>query len=621
MKTYYLKVRDKFINVVRNGTKKHEYRLASSERKQIRVGDNLVLISNQDKNKFVRTTIKSVTYYKGWEEALKNNWEQDFKKLFSTFEEALKECYKFYSKSEVDVYGIVVFEIEPILINYCNDTILLDTNIIIKRESSNNASFEVSKLFNWFDKKSVRKFVHPLCKKEIASYKDEEVKKIMLTKLNSYEILPTFPVSTDYLFDKVTSLFSNDINGQIDNSLLKEVYNDNVGLLVTDDNLILKKSEELYIRDKVLSSAELLEKFETMFPQNIEYKMLAVKLKRFEEVNLENSFFDTLREDYEGQKFDQWFKKKGVEKAYVFEDKEGELKGFLYLKLEAENEADYLTITPILSPKKRLKIGTFKIESSGIRLGERFLKIIFDNAIQNNVEEIYVTLFEHKRDEVKQLKSLMELWGFTKHGYKNKNGELVLVKSLKDYDASKSPKFNYPVIDINPNKFFLPIMAKYHTDLFPDKILKSEDMHLYEDNLAHRYAIEKIYLSGAYDIKAKPGDIVLIYRMSDSINKHYSSVVTGLAIVQEIISTNNIDECISFCKNRSIFKENEIRNIYKKHNIVVKLLDFIPFKRTVTLSKLRELNICDHLSGPRPFTQITNEQYEKIYNLGMEATK
>ena len=39
---------------------------------------------------------------------------------------------------------------------------------------------------------------------------------------------------------------------------------------------------------------------------------------------------------------------------------------------------------------RRLKVGTFKVESTGFRLGERFVKIIFDNALQRNVDEIYV---------------------------------------------------------------------------------------------------------------------------------------------------------------------------------------------------------------------------------------
>ena len=617
MKTYYLKIREKFISEVIAGNKKHEYRLASPERIGIKVGDTLVLISNQDKRVFVKTTVKAVRIYKGWREALQDNWQQDFKNLYSSLDEALHECYKFYPKDEVDKYGIVSFEIEPLTVDYCNCSILLDTNIVIKRESNVGVSFEVAKLFNWFGKQNITTFVHPLTKEELSGYKDEAVRNAVLTKINSYNILPSFQTSTDLLYESVIARHSNDKNGQVDNALLLEVYNDNVGLLLSDDNLILRKAEELYIRDRVLTSAELLAYFEKCYPQNIEYEMLAVKLRRFDEVDLNSEFFDTLREDYEGREFDNWFKRKGSEKAYIFEER-GVLKGFLYVKVEMPNEPDYLKIEPVLSPKKRLKVGTFKIERTGFRLGERFLKIIFDNARNNGVEEIYVTLFEDKRENVKALQQLMEQWGFKKHGYKKDNGELVLVKSMEEYDCEKEPKFNYPLIADSASYFFLPIFPKYHTDLFPDMILKNENMHLYQENKAHRYAIEKIYLTGSWDIKAKPGDVVLIYRTGERWPKRNSSVVSGMAIIQDIVKTGSVEECIEICKNRSIFSEAEIVQEHATRPTVVKLLDYIPFRNKVKLYQLYDNGIVPDGSGPRSFESLSKEEYEIIYKIGME---
>lgn len=77
MKTYYLKIREKFISEICAGIKKHEYRLASPERLQAKVGDTLVLISNQNKKIFIKTTIKAVRIYKSWKEALQDNWQED----------------------------------------------------------------------------------------------------------------------------------------------------------------------------------------------------------------------------------------------------------------------------------------------------------------------------------------------------------------------------------------------------------------------------------------------------------------------------------------------------------------------------------------------------------------
>lgn len=617
MKTFYLKIREKFISEIKNNRKKHEYRLATPERLSIKVGDLLVLISNQDRKNFVKTSVQSIKRYKDWESAISENWK-DFENLYSFIEEALKDCYKFYTKNEVENFGIVVFEIEQFQTKYEDIDILLDTNIIIKRESSNNASFEIASLFNWFGKKNITTYIHSETKKELSKYSDEKIKQNMLTKLNSYNELPKFEFVEDEYFIQTISRYSQDPNGLIDNMLLREIYDNNVKFLLTDDNLMLRKAEDLYIRDRVITSSELLKYFESSNPKNVEYKMLAVKLKDFSEIDLNSSFFDTLREDYEGIKFDNWFKKKAKqkEKAYVFEDEEG-LKGFLYLKLEDETE-DYSHISPILLPNKRLKIGTFKIERTGFRLGERFLKIIFDNARKLNVNEVYVTLFEDKRDGVKHLKTIMEEWGFVKYGLNIKNGETILVKSLTNYNDKQTPKFNFPLIKANTNKFILPILPQYHTDLFPDLILKNENMHLYEENKAHRYALEKIYLSGAFDITAKPGDLILIYRNGERYPKKYSSVITGVAIVQSIVKTKTIQDCLDLCKNRSIFTEEEIKKNHTRYPTVVKLLDYMSFKNNITLNQLYQNKIIAENSGPRPFTQINNEQFKTIFKLGME---
>lgn len=620
LKTYYLKIRSKFLASISNGTKKHEYRLATDDRKQIKIGDTLVLISNISRRDFVRVSVKNVTIYPDWKEALCDNWEQDFKDIYTSLDNALIECNRFYSRDEVRTYGIICFEVTLIQLDYKNASILLDTNVIIKRESANNVSFETASLFKWFDRKNITKYIHPFAKRELERYADDRIKQNMLIKLEAYAELPILDSGIDDYFNSVISKYPQNENGNVDNALLKEVYNANVDLLLTDDTLMLKKAEELYIRDKVLSSTELLKVFETTYPQNIEYKMLSVKLKPIAEVDLNSKFFDTLREDYEGAKFDDWFKKKAFQKesAYVFEDKGG-LKGFLYLKVEDADEVDYLKITPNLTPKRRLKVGTFKIQRTGFRLGERFLRIIFDNARKWNVEEIYVTLFENKRDEVKALRKLMMEWGFVHWGYK-RNGEEVLVKNIADYQSGKSPKYNYPLIKANAKHYFLPIYPEYHTDLFPDNILSNEDMSLYSENRGHRYAIEKMYLSAAFDIHAEPSDLVLIYRIGERNSyKNYTSVVTGIAIIEDIIKTKTVDERIQICKDKSIFTETQIKSFKNKYPLVVKLLDYTPFRYKVTLKQLRDLEIVDRASGPRPFTIITDEQYNDILKLGMDG--
>lgn len=61
-----------------------------------------------------------------------------------------------------------------------------------------------------------------------------------------------------------------------------------------------------------------------------------MEIRKFLSVNLADTFFDSLKEDY--PKFEEWFWKKSVqgEEAIVQYDEEGHLQGFLYTKDESQ---------------------------------------------------------------------------------------------------------------------------------------------------------------------------------------------------------------------------------------------------------------------------------------------
>ena len=59
------------------------------------------------------------------------------------------------------------------------------------------------------------------------------------------------------------------------------------------------------------------------------------------------------------------------------------------------------------------------------------LKLFFDNALQRNVDEIYVTLYTD-REELSALAALLKRWGFTEYGVKIGNGKEEQVFSKKD---------------------------------------------------------------------------------------------------------------------------------------------------------------------------------------------
>ena len=270
----------------------------------------------------------------------------------------------------------------------------MDTNVIINREASYVRHEDVGKLFYWLDKLNYGKFIHPITVEEINNHKDSDVKKTFSVKLDSYELLKTEPPEHELIKTVCTPRDSsqNDIN---DTKLLNQLINNRVDFLITEDKKLYEKSKLINVNRKVFTIESFLEKVVSENPDLIDYKTLSTKKDYFGNVNLQDTFFDSFREDYVG--FDDWFNKKSNELSYVCLDKDKTL-AFLYIKKEDDDE-DYSNIFPIFSKKKRLKIGTFKVALNGYRLGERFLKIIFDNAISQKVDEIYVTIFNKSQEQ------------------------------------------------------------------------------------------------------------------------------------------------------------------------------------------------------------------------------
>lgn len=484
--------------------------------------------------------------------------------------------------------------------------VLLDTNIIIHRETARVINEDIGKLFGWIDRLGYQKVVHPLSQEEINQYKNPDIVKSFNTKLDSYYLLRTLAPDTP----SIQKIRLKDVtrNDEIDTSLLNELHNDRVEYLITEDRGIHQKSKILGINNRVFTIDAFLEKVYAENPALVDYKVLAVKKDHFGNINLEDNFFETLKTDYDG--FEAWFNKKSDEIAYICHEG-NQLTAFLYVKVEDERE-NYRDITPTFESKKRLKVGTFKVTANGFKLGERFLKIIFDNALQYNVDEIYVTIFDHTEDQ-RRLIGLLYDWGFEFHGFKNAT-EHVLIKNFRPLPNHIEPKKTYPFIDENRRYFLNPIWPDYHTELFPDSILKTESPENFEENEPHRNAIQKVYISRSIYRDLKAGDIIIFYRTGG----YYQSVITTIGVVDSTVhNIENETKFISLCRKRSVFDDAELKKWwnYNPSNrpFIINFLYLYSFPVRLNLARLIELGIIrDKDSAPRGFVRIPKEHFALI---------
>lgn len=491
---------------------------------------------------------------------------------------------------------------------------LLDTNILIHREASKVVNEEIGILFNWLDKLHYEKCIHPLSLAELKKYSDAEVVKTFQAKLQNYVTLKTEAPEVP----EISEIRKNDHteNDRIDTSLLKELFNKRVDCLITEDRKIHEKARELRISDSVFTIDDFLEKVTAENPDLSEYKVLAVKKEYFGNININDPFFYSFKEDYVG--FEEWFNRKADEVAYICQSEAGNILAFLYVKKETESE-NYGDIEPVFTPKVRLKIGTFKVNSNGYKLGERFLKIVFDNALINKVDEVYVTLF-HKREEHERLIGLLEDWGFEYHGIKKSSSgtEEVFIKNFRPVPDKKFPKKTYPFISKDRGFFMVSIYPKYHTELLPDSILNTESPEDFVENEPYRNAIQKVYVSRSIYRDLRPGDIVLFYRTGG----YYKGVMTTIGIVESVIDgIRDEAEFIRLCRKRSVFSDEELSKQWN-HRIskpfIVNFLYLYSFPKRLNMKALIELGvIADINSAPRGFEQIDVDQFETI----MEESK
>lgn len=342
------------------------------------------------------------------------------------------------------------------------------------------------------------------------------------------------------------------------------------------------------------------------------------KWVKFANVNLDDPFFDSLKADY--AEFCDWYSRKissGAE-ALVAKDDVG-ITAFLYLKEECE---EIQLVNQVIPAKKRVKIGTFKLDSrlKGVRQGEGTLGVALWRWQKLKVEEIYVTVFP-KHDV---LISLFEKFGFTCIG-SNIRGEFVYIKSRFNLDFT-TPLTAFPFIKTGFKKaYMLPINDEYHDKLFPYSQLQRNNLEVEE--IAAGNGISKIFIgfpsSSVSYIEGKP---ILVYRIykGKEFAAGYASCVTSFCSITSITKVREggiykmeFEEFVEKAGNKTVFSEDELRGFYyNKNNIILIGLVYNGYfgkGKNVIYNWMKSNGLFDYY----PYqNQYTEEELIKVLNKG-----
>ena len=488
-----------------------------------------------------------------------------------------------------------------------NKRILFDTNIVIQREDPKVLSpdfIELNKIINDLNYKI---FIHPLSIADINRDKNEERKAISLSKIATYSNIEKYPdYSQDEAFKSQLKTESKE-NDSIDNALIYAVYKNAVDLLITEDKGILNKAKNLNLQNKILNITDSIIKLS----QDISLQQIPLlscfKIDKGWNIDLSDTIFDSLKQEYSD--FSDWWQRsvcRTLRNVYVYysrnDPNRNKIKAILIMK---EEEKEIIDSEPPIILENVLKICLFKVDVStrGMKLGERLLKMAFEQATIKNISKLYLTHYTTPNED--KLIELIQTYGFYFLA-KKKNGEEVYYKEIK---PNKSIKITSREEAININtqyfpsfyngeqvsKYILPIQPHFFDRLFPDykRPTQETSIQLQLDIGINKYtsegfSIQKAYICNTPVHTMQNGDIVLFYRTED-----YKEILTLGVIEKVYYDIDDADSIYKIIKRRTVYSIDEIKKICEKRNkpVIILFKHNLNFKKEVSYDFLRKNDI------------------------------
>ena len=481
--------------------------------------------------------------------------------------------------------------------------ILLDTNILIPLEDTSRIlDDDLSKIKLLCSKYGYNLYIHPLQIEDIKRDKNTVRREIVLSRLKQYQEIENPPKLTEEFLSEL-QWGQKDDNDRIDNNLLFSLYRNAVSILVSNDEGIHKKAKKSNLQEKIFRTKQFLAFLEKQEKKPKEISVGVENLFLYE-LDVNNTFFDSLRETYDG--FNEWFKEKCGERRKCWCIKENSKILAICIYKDEKNETIADNGEPLIG--KILKLCTFKVapEFRGRKSGERLLYIAFKYAVENNFDWIYL----HTRgEEQESLIGLCEEYGFFNYGkYKNDD---VLLKSMKhEQNVNLSPLeyslkyYPFYMDDVSVGKFIVPIQPKFHNDLFPDisdiahGLFKSDySMYSTQSN-----TIKKAYICQAKTKQIKVGDILLFYRTDDRQS------IQCIGIVEQVFFSQNFNEVFSLVSKRTVYSSKELKKILVKKSLVL-LFRYIQISKTISSETLKKSGIKFPIQTIR---RISDVQYKDL---------
>ena len=445
---------------------------------------------------------------------------------------------------------------------------------------------------------------HPAQIEDLNRDKNDARRTAHLSRIKQYPVLDNPPIATDADLNALGWKQSNE-HDRVDNLLLFSLKRGAVSFLVTEDRGVHRKASSTGLLDRVFFVEDFVAYLRNAKGGVGTSPFVAydqVKCKYLYEIDIENVFFDSLRQGYNG--FNNWYRKCSEQGRQAWIIQTGDAISALCVFKEEHDER--VTSSNEILRGKVLKLCTFKVADLGKKYGERLLFVAFNHAIENGSDYVYMQVRE---EEHGYLVSLLVDFGFKKFG--KYNNDVTYVKDMRVGDKTGCVDRNdyvkyaiayYPhVVDEGVKKYIVPIRPIYHDLLFPDKRLYCD---LFQNDLSSEAnAIKKAYLCKSPIKNLLPGDLLFFYRSYDAKS------ICCVGVAEMIRRFSDADELISFVSKRTVYTHKDMRTFVSEGEVLAILFRLIRYlKVPVRRNVLTERGVKGQIQTIRVMSESVYQQ-------------
>lgn len=451
---------------------------------------------------------------------------------------------------------------------------LIDTNVIITAEPFSGEieprQRDVSTFLRLTSRHGHKVYVHPASYDDLSQTTDPVHRSQNLAAYQKYVPLAEVAVPAE-----VSALFPENpkANDLRDSRILAALHAGAVDFLVTNDERLLRRAKALGREPNVLRVSEAASQLEAWHPDAPPPPPQVDRVEAYE-LDLNQSVFDGLREDYED--FDGWIakvKKDAVNRqCWIIRSNDGVYDALAIVKTRDEH--------PTRKAVHAIKLSTFKVadHAAGRRLGELLLKTVLRWASQEpgRPGELFV---EVKAKQERLLEFLTD-FGFAPVGNKT-DDELIYMKRLDPTPGGPLSglehhvRYGPPALASGQPIYVIPITPQWYEDLFPDALYMGAAGQTVLPGTAagigpHGNALRKAYLCRSQTKAIPEGSTLLFYR-SQGTSKGDGAVV-AVGVAEKSLRTSDPTETISLSFKRTVFSSDAVARLHQDGKSVLTIL-------------------------------------------------